>query len=186
MLLAADPADPATVAWWLDPGVVAAYVVLLGTLGTIAYNGVRSRRDRQRNLFANAYAAVVDYWEYPYVVRRRRHDDPAGERVRISEQLRQVQRDIAFHQAWIRADDRRVAATYDEFVRVTRQVMGGQIRTAWQDPPAEADGDMNIDDVDRDGLDDASDRYLQAVRDRFSLWPRWAITLARWFRRLVR
>src|SRR5687767_13051208 len=76
-------------------GVVAVTVALLN--GWIS--GGRERKNRERTVFAEAFAACVAYREFPYVIRRRRWDDAASERVRISEQLRAVQERIAYHTA---------------------------------------------------------------------------------------
>ncbi len=157
--------------WWVTPAIVAAVLTLTGTLATIAYNGLRARRDRQREVFARAFAAVADYWEFPYVVRRRRPDEPEAERGRISEALRDVQRQLSFFQAWISIEAPRVAEAYDDLVATTRQIMGGQIREGWNAPPARSDADMNIADIRRDGLDDKSVAYLAAVRDHLVPLP---------------
>jgi hypothetical protein len=157
------PADPQP--WWLTPAIIAALVAFLGTLATIAYNGLRARRDRQREMFARAFAAVADYWEFPYVVRRRRPDQPEAERVRISEALRDVQSQLSFYQAWIAIEAPKVASAYEDLVSATRRIMGGQIHEGWNEPPARSDAEMNISGIRRDGLQDKADAYLAAVRD---------------------
>jgi hypothetical protein len=157
------PADPQP--WWLTPAIIAALVAFLGTLATIAYNGLRARRDRQREMFARAFAAVADYWEFPYVVRRRRPDQPEAERVRISEALRDVQSQLSFYQAWIAIEAPKVASAYEDLVSATRRIMGGQIHEGWNEPPARSDAEMNISGIRRNGLQDKADAYLAAVRD---------------------
>lgn len=156
---------------WLNAAVVVAYIGLLGTLLTIAVNGYMARKARKREQFAEALAVVLEYWEFPYVVRRRRHDEPAAERIRISEAMRDVQRRLAFHQNWIRTESQRVSKVYDELVVQTRTVIGGQIRQAWELPPITEDRQMNISDVSFDGLADIQDRYLAAVDNELSVWP---------------
>ena len=52
-------------------------------------------RARLRDRFAQAYGAYAEYCEFAYAIRRRRHDDPSAERVRISEELRKSRRDSA-------------------------------------------------------------------------------------------
>lgn len=153
---------------WRDVSLLVAYIGLIGSLLTIAVNGYVARKQQRRELFAEALAVVVAYSEFPYVVRRRRHDEPAAERVRISEQLREVQQEIAFYQAWIRTESREVARVYDELVVTTRTVMGSQIRKAWQTPPITTDEGMNISDIQRDGLDRLQDDYLAAVKKHLS------------------
>jgi len=158
---------------WLNATLVAAYLALLGTLLTIAVNGYIARKSRRRDQFAEALAVVVEYWEFPYVVRRRRHDEPAAERVRISEELRDVQRRLAFHQAWIRTESRHVASIYDELVVATRTIIGGQIRDAWAGSAITEDSEMNISNVSFDGLTEIQKRFLEVVVEELSLWPMW-------------
>lgn len=156
---------------WLQPTVIAAGVALVGTLVGLLASAWHASRARKREHFANAFAAVADYWEFPYVVRRRRHDEPAAERVRISEALRAVQRDISFHQAWVTAESPEVARHYAALVQTTREVMGTQIHDGWLAPPPRTDEHMNIPGIRRDGLAEATDAYLAAVRDHLSVWP---------------
>lgn len=167
-MIVADPQP-----WWVQPAVVAAAITFVGGVVALAVNGVRNRKDRQRERFADAFAAVADYWEFPYVVRRRRHDQPEAERVRISEALRSVQRDISFHQAWIRTECGLVADSYDDLVATTREVMGTQINEGWAQAPPTTDEEMNIPDIRRDGLARAQETYLHAVKDHLSIWPWW-------------
>jgi hypothetical protein len=164
------PADPQP--WWLTPAIITALLALLGTLVTIAYNGLRARRDRQREMFARAFAAVADYWEFPYVVRRRRPDEPEAERVRISEALRDVQSRLSFYQAWIATEATKVADAYDELVSATRRIMGEQIHEGWNGPPARSDAEMNISGIRRDGLQDHADVYLAAVHEHLVRFPK--------------
>lgn len=162
------PVDPQP--WWLTPAIITALVAFLGTLMTIAHNGLRARRDRQREMFARAFAAVADYWEFPYMVRRR-PDEPEAERVRISEALREVQGQLSFYQAWIATEAPKVASTYDELVSTTRRVMGEQIHEGWNGPPARSDADMNLSGICRDGLQEKADAYLGAVRNHLVSFP---------------
>ena len=48
------------------------------------WNGERERLTRRREVFSKAYAAVQKYKEFPYVIARRRKDEPEEERIRIS------------------------------------------------------------------------------------------------------
>jgi hypothetical protein len=48
-------------------------------------------RARIRNTFAAAFETYTAYKEFPYAIRRRRPDEPEGERLRLSEALRAVQ-----------------------------------------------------------------------------------------------
>ena len=87
----------------LESGVVAAVVAGLVSLTTLAASGRRARIDRQRQLFADAYEAIVAYREFAYIVRRRQ-DHSAGERSRISSELSAVQARIASLEARVRVE----------------------------------------------------------------------------------
>src|SRR6266516_2205004 len=90
---AAQPAanSGSTSSDWVAPAIVAAIVAAAVSLTTFALTGRRARLDRQRQLFADAFEAVTEYREYPYIVRRRSGDEPAKERTRISSDLSKVQ-----------------------------------------------------------------------------------------------
>jgi hypothetical protein len=59
-------------------------------------------RARIRNTFAAAFEAYTAYKEFPYAIRRRRPDEPEGERIRLSEALRAVQEKVNCYLAWTR------------------------------------------------------------------------------------
>src|ERR1700758_4760779 len=69
-------------------------------------------RSRIRAVFAEAFAAYTSYREYPYVVRRRNSEQPAAERVRISEQIRETQERLNYYIAWTRAESADVGRAY--------------------------------------------------------------------------
>lgn len=73
-----------------------------------------------RALYADGWAAVQAYKEMAFAIRRRNVDDRAAERVRLSETLREVQRDLAYHEALIgRERSSRVTAEYRVLVAKT-------------------------------------------------------------------
>ena len=84
---------------------------ILAALIAAAVNIVLARRKsreeeraRLRDRFAQAYGAYAEYCEFAYAIRRRRHDDPSGERVRISEELRKMQAELSAHEAWVKLE----------------------------------------------------------------------------------
>src|ERR1700730_9600381 len=89
---------PQTVA--LGVGIAAAVVALLG----VWINGLREERRRRRELYANALEATYAYREFAYVVRRRRTDVAGEERVRVSEALREIQRDLSKYEALMKIE----------------------------------------------------------------------------------
>src|SRR5947208_2114750 len=95
LIIAVGPPSEAsaTTDWWA-PAIVAANVAAAVSLTTFALTGRRARLDRQRQVFADAFEAVMEYREYPFIVRRRSEDEPAKERQRISGELSKVQAKI--------------------------------------------------------------------------------------------
>lgn len=178
-MLTASPAP-----WWQTPVLLAGAATLLAALVGHVVNTMRARRDRWRDEFADALSAAVAYREFPYAVRRRRHDDPPAERVRLSEAMREVQQSLAYHSALIRTESAHVGASYDRLVRRTREVVGPQIHDAWQAPPTSNDVDMNITIVSIEGIAQVEHEFVVAVRDH--LRPLVPAVVARWTRRVRR
>lgn len=150
-------------------------VVIVSAASSLVVAGVagwwRAHREdvaRRQEHFANALAAVAEYCEFPYVVRRRGASDPERERLRISSELRDVQQRIAFYQAWLKADSDHVADAYDKLVAEVRQTMGGEMRDAWTRPPIVSDEEMNVPDIARGAINEFQEAYLDAVRQRSS------------------
>lgn len=134
-------------------------------------------RARIRNTFAAAFEAYTAYKEFPYAIRRRRPDDPEGERLRLSETLRAVQEKLSYYLAWTQAESAAVGEQYAQLIAEARRVAGGAMHAAWKDPPRATDPEMNIppDVVDLRQLEAAEAQYMQAVRDHLvSLTPWWA------------
>src|SRR3954463_12880469 len=57
-----------------------------------------------RILHARALEAVARYYEMPFLIRRRRHDEPSAERGRLTERFADVQAELASCDALMRAD----------------------------------------------------------------------------------
>lgn len=132
-------------------------------------------RGRIRATFAEAFAAYASYREYPYVVRRRNPEQPAAERVRISEQIRQTQERLNYYVAWINAESADVGLAFAELVRHARTTAGAAIREAWKTPPVAEDAAMNIADIELKNLKITEDAYTEAVAAHLDkLTPWWA------------
>ena len=141
--------------------------------------GERERLARGREVFSKAYAAVQEYKEFPYVIRRRGKGDPEEERLRISSELRRVQTNLAFYSAWLGTESPHVHQSFTELVRQLRGVAGTAMHKAWLEPAVEDDSKMNMPDLGLSALAAYERAYLEEVVDHLSLWPRW-------FRRLLR
>lgn len=160
----------ATTAWWLAPAIVAALLTVLAGVVTLIVNGRRARVDRQRVVFASVNADLAAYREFVYIVRRRRHDQPEAERVRISSELSAVQSRLNQNAAVLKVEAPRVADAYEALLRITRRVAGGAIRDGWNKSPITADTDIHV-DIDLSAIDPLETAYLLEVRDHLAFTP---------------
>lgn len=148
----------------LIAAVVSACVALLGI-----WQGARTaRQDRQRRLFGEALAAVMDYREYPYIVRRRGSD---GERSDISRALSGVQGSLNRYTAMLTIESRPVGEAYALLVEQTRSVAGPLIAAGWDQGPRAEWADMRVDDVDLSALQPVTDAFIQAARQHLRVFP---------------
>lgn len=129
--------------------VIASTVVAAVVSGLVAFvlawrSHRLDERARVRAAFADAFRACAEYKEMPYAVRRRRADQPGDERVRLSEQLRDIQARLSYYQAWTASECDGVGAAYDTLVTAVRSRAGGAMREAWKGPALDNDPGMNI------------------------------------------
>lgn len=155
------------------PAVLAAVVAASVSLLGLAVASRRGRVDRQRQLFAEAYADVVAYQEFVFIVRRRRADEPEAERGRISTALSEVQQSLNHHVAILRVEAPAVATVYANLVRHTRSTAGRFIRDGWDTPPPRTDAENHVQDVDLSSIGPYQDAFLVAMRDHLSPFPAW-------------
>ena len=150
----------------LIPAVVSLASSLLITGAGWWWAWRRKQRDDHARLLADAWAAVQSYKEFAFAIPRRNPNDPAAERVRLSEAIRHVQQDLSFHTAWIRGVSTRVSIRYDELVGETRDTAGKLMREAWQHPPITTDTGMNLPEIAAElaTLRPAETAYLNAVQ----------------------
>ncbi len=139
-------------------------------------NGVRSERARLQALYADAYAAVVSYQEFTFMIRRRRaplrgHEEIANdERIRIAEALQAVQENLSNYIAQISTESTKVSTKYDALVHKTRLIAGSYMREAWNAPPLDNDAGMNISDINYHELERPQAAYLDAMKDDLRFW----------------
>jgi hypothetical protein len=165
-LAALQPAGAAIIG-----AATAAIVALFGHWLT----GRRAERQRRREFYARALEATLAYREFAYAVPRRNREDPARERVRISEAMREIQRDLAYAESTMRIErNQTLGHAYLLLVAKTRSVSGGLIREAWLNEPIESDGQMNVSGgLDFSALGPFVDRYLDEVRKDMAWWRFW-------------
>jgi hypothetical protein len=140
--------DLAAAAQWVGvvvPAAVAAAVVAATVNVWLARSkGRDEERARVRTLLAEAFQAYANYKEFPYAVRRRDAGRPGEERVRLSEQMCEVQSRLSFFLSWTALESSAVGAAYATMVGRLRAVAGDSIREAWNSPAIATDTEMNI------------------------------------------
>lgn len=130
-------------------------------------------RGRVRLLYSEAYEWYAAYKEMPYAIRRRRIDDAAAERIRLSEIVREIQARLDHFKTWTALENRQVGAAYGTLLRELRRVAGTSMHDAWNEPGTATDSAMNIPParVDLSALVPYEDAYLAEVRR--ALLPFW-------------
>lgn len=149
--------------------IAALVAVVLHTLKAKA-----EHRARARELYAEAYQWYAAYKEFPYAIRRRSPDEPAAERVRLSEAVRDVQAKLDYFRVWTALENAVVGASYADLLAELRRIAGTSMHDAWTEPAAADDTDMNFPPgrVDLAALASAEQRYLDAVRRAVEPWWR--------------
>jgi len=129
---------------------IGAIVGLIGVLVGLWVNGDRVERQRRRDLHARALAAVIDYGEMPFMIRRRRYEPEqrGAERIRISDHFSKVKAEISTCQVLLAADGhQRVSRAYNKLVATARGVVGREAHDAWAQDPIQTDAEMNMGDL---------------------------------------
>jgi hypothetical protein len=157
-------------------GISAGVSAAIG-LVTLWVAGARVERARRRELYGEALAATMAYREFPYAIRRRRAEEEhrSAERVRISEALREVQRDLSQYQALMRVERATaVVSAYQTLVGKTREIAGSYMKDAWQGDAVRTDADMNMRlPLDYTVFDSYVQEYLDAVKEDLPWWRVW-------------
>jgi hypothetical protein len=118
-----------------------------GVLIGLWINGERAERQRRRDLHARALAAVIDYGEMPFMIRRRRVEDEhrSAERVRLSDHFSRVKAEISTCQVLLAADgDQAICDAYKKLFKTARETAGQQAHEAWKEDPIASDPEMNM------------------------------------------
>jgi len=159
--------------WKVLIPLIAATIGFVGVIVTLWNNGRRSHRERLRELYAGGWSAVQAYKEMAFAIRRRNLEDRGAERVRLSDVMREIQQNIAYHEALIgRERSGCVAAEYRNLVAKTREIAGGIIRRSWNEEPIGSDTQMHSPEIagELTALRPHEDRYMNAVADELGGW----------------
>lgn len=152
----------------LTSGVVAAAVTFYQNRWLENRRSKEAERTRLRLSFAEAFAAYTDYKEFPYIIRRRRSDQSAGERARLSAELTAIQSRIRYYRAWTYFESPSVGQAYAVLITQMRKVVGSAVHDAWEHPATRADSEMSIslETVDLRNLNVEEDQYIACVTAR--------------------
>jgi hypothetical protein len=163
ILATANPAASSTA--WVAPTIVLSSLALVVSVATFFVAGRRARLDRQRQIFGDAFAAVMAYREYPFIVCRRNPDEASKERQRISTDLSDLQAKLNGFKGTLRVEDPYVGERYVELVDATRRVAGAFIKEAWNADAVREDLLIHNPSWDFSELDRYDEAYLRAVAD---------------------
>jgi hypothetical protein len=155
-------------AWKVIVPLIAAAIAFAGVMIKLWWDARSARRERLRELYAGGWAVVQSYKEMAFAIRRRNIDDRAGERVRLSEAMREIQKDLSYHEALLgRERSGRVATEYRNLVAKTREIAGGVIRRSWNEEPITADSQMHSPEIAEElkALKPFEDGYMDAAAD---------------------
>ena len=134
----------ATSSFLENAAVVVGLPVLVGLLtavATLAVSRAAEIANRRRVRYAEAVQALVAWIEFPYRVRRRTSDEPTV-LADLARHGHDLQERLAFQQAWIGTESRRVAHAYVIARTAIDHVVGPALADAWSCSPATKATDM--------------------------------------------
>lgn len=154
---------------FVSGAVIAAVLGAVINIALAVYKDRAEKRARLRETFAEAFEAAMQYKEFPYAIRRRRADEPAAERVRLSEEMRAVQAKLSYYEVWTEGESEKVGVAYKDLVKNLRGLAGSACNEAWKADPIRDDADMNISSsvIDLSALKPYEQAYVEAVRTHF-------------------
>ena len=133
--------------WSTAAPIIAAVTAatIAATIAVLGYSRQRraERRAERANLYAQAIAAVEDYLEAPYRIRRK--DGTPATRHAITSHISDVKSRISLHQALLDLHaPTTVSTAYNTFVTAAQQEAGLQMTDAWHAPPTKADAQVPV------------------------------------------
>lgn len=124
----------------LVPTIAAAIAVAVALI-TRHFQVRDKHRDDLRALFSDALAAVADYQELPYLVRRR-SDLPPMTTAELTWHASQVQTRLDLFVARLELESTQLGAAFERLVRTARQEAGAHVTEAWNQERISTDGEM--------------------------------------------
>lgn len=160
----------------LIAALIAAFVAAMVALAGYWQTSQLNRQDRQRQLFAEAYAATRSYREFPFIVRRRVEGSSTAE---ITTRLSDCQVEMDKFMGLLLVESLRVGEAYTHLITETRRIAGTEIAAAWESRPQSPKAAPHVREVDLTELEPTDSAYLAAVRDHLSVAPVALLRLSR-------
>jgi hypothetical protein len=146
---------------------------IAGLVALIGYSLTQfaNRRERKSKSYAEALAAIRQYQELPYLIRRRSESSSAT-RSALAQQISEVMAKLGFHQAWLQMDSDTTSTAYYDLVTRTRQIGRSHLKAAWEGKAIERDADMIGAQAPFDwtGITPELDLCVRAMRLELSFW----------------
>jgi hypothetical protein len=162
----------------VDSTIVAALAgAVAGLVSSVFVFYLRFRVERRTELvsqFSDALTVALAWVEFVYVIRRR--EAGADSRERIRSEMNAVQQKLAYHENWLRIDNRKIYETYSNLVRKIKRETIEAMRAGWDGPPVSSDSDMNIEgDIQHPSYQAEADAYVAEVKSFLSgyIWKLW-------------
>jgi hypothetical protein len=153
--------------WPIYAALIAAFAGLVGH-GLVR---LKEARDRRRDEYSRAFAAAMQWTEFPYRIARRLSDEPDAV-APIVEAMHAAQQEIQFHLNWLRSVSDNMADAYSQLVRSVKSGSRPHIEAAWAREPAAVPGGMVMGDVFPVDVDADVKRFTREIRRNLSLWRR--------------
>lgn len=164
VLLGLDFSNPAVAA----AAITAAVTILLAILRAVALWST-GKRDRQRELYSQAYKTAMAWREMLYRVRRRADGDEA-ERALI-DRFHELQEEIDYYQGWTASESKWMGRSFCRLVAGIKEATRELIRLAWAEPKRRTAAESVREADGHPATDAARDTFLKDIRNHLSLFP---------------
>ena len=146
---------------------------IAGLIALIGYSLTQfaNRREHKSKSYAEALAAIRQYQELPYLIRRRSESSSAA-RSELAQLISEVMAKLGFHQAWLQMDSDTTSTAYHDLVTRTRRIGRIHLKAAWEGNVIERDADMIGTQAPFDWKDITPelDLCVRAMRLELSFW----------------
>jgi hypothetical protein len=153
--------------WAIYAALITAGVGLLGQAGI----RVKEARDRRREEYSRAFAAAMQWIEFPYRIARRLSNE-VEDVTPIILAMHEAQQEIAFHENWLRSVSDDIANSYESLVTAVKTKSEAHIEAAWQRAPAKVPEGMILGEAFRVDVKNEVARFTNEIRRDLSLWRR--------------